>query len=403
MSVGGVLNKQVYFAFVTLLFSSFWVNASSECVPVGEVLIPADRSSLSYPSLINRVQNDSIILLGEHHDNISHHRWQLQMITGLHTLNPNLVLGFEMFPRRVQPILDQWVRGEFSEEEFLKQVGWSDYWRFDPALYTAIFHYARMNRIPMRALNVERSLIRAVGKKGWKGVDNKAKEGVGRAAPPSEGYRQMLAGVFMQHGVHHAKDKGEEQDLAEVMRDSSFIKFVESQQVWDRAMAEGISNTLNSYPDAKVVAILGSGHMMYDFGVPEQLFDINGIKPTVLIPWDPEFECGYIQNNFADAVIGLKAIRFSELESRNKYPKIGIYLDKHAVGVLVGKIMEGSIGEDIKLKTVDVIIKMAGETVSEVNDVIDIVKSTRFGTWLPFVVLREGKHIEFVAKFPAQK
>ena len=377
---------------------------ADECVPTGQVLIPKDNSSIGHVSLIQKVKDRPVVLLGEHHDNLSHHRWQLQMITGLHTHNPQLVLGFEMFPRRAQAVLDQWVNGELSEKEFLEKSGWSDYWRFDPELYLPILHYARMNKIPMKALNVDRSLIREVGQKGWKGVEESAREGVGQPAAPSEGYQQMLAGVFKQHDSHRGNNNKEsKQVIAEIMKRPSFGKFVESQQVWDRAMAEAIAAARQTVKDVQVVAILGSGHMMYGFGVPEQLADLKQPKPAILVPWDPEFECEYIQPGFADAVIGLRPIRYSDRDADKKYPKIGIYLEKHNDGVLIGEVLEGSVGDQLKLQKGDVIVEMAGEPVAKVEEVISRVKGTRFGTWLPFTVKREGERMEFVAKFPPNK
>jgi hypothetical protein len=35
----------------------------------------------------------------------------LQTLAALHVQRPKIVIGFEMFPRRLQPILDQWVAG----------------------------------------------------------------------------------------------------------------------------------------------------------------------------------------------------------------------------------------------------------------------------------------------------
>jgi hypothetical protein len=49
-----------------------------------------------------------VVLLGETHSEAEHHRWQLRTIEALFTIRPEIVLGFEMFPRRVQPALDRW-------------------------------------------------------------------------------------------------------------------------------------------------------------------------------------------------------------------------------------------------------------------------------------------------------
>ena len=41
------------------------------------------------------------------------------------------MIGFEAFPRRVQPVLERWVAGQLSESEFLAQSDWRNVWRFD--------------------------------------------------------------------------------------------------------------------------------------------------------------------------------------------------------------------------------------------------------------------------------
>ncbi len=383
----------------TLLFGT--AVTADDCVPVGSVLMPASGKQISVVDLIKSSAKRRIVLLGEHHDNMEHHRWQLQMITGLHSLDPQMVLGFEMFPRQVQGVLDEWVAGTLSEEAFLQRVNWDEYWSFDPQLYLPLFHFARMNSIPIYALNVDRTLIREVGRQGWGNVSEERKEGVSEPAAASEGYRQLLANVFMQHGENHAE--GSDKELVQkAMAMPGFARFVESQQVWDRAMAQAIAEGARANPDAQFVAVLGSGHMMYDFGVPEQLADLGMPKPYVLIPWDPEFECDYIQKNFADAVIGLKAFRFSEQRGPNDGPRLGVYLDAGENGVVIKDIVPDSVAEGLGLKPGDLIVGMAGSKITEVEQVIDIVKSTHFGTWLPLKVKRADAMLDLVAKFPPQ-
>lgn len=363
--------------------------------------MPASDRQITVVDLIKSSADNRIVLLGEHHDNMEHHRWQLQMIIGLYTLNPEMVLGFEMFPRQSQPVLDKWVAGELTEEAFLKQANWEEYWSFDAQLYLPLFHFARMNRIPMYALNVDRSLIREVGKQGWGNLSDERKEGVSAPAPASEGYRQLLATVFMQHGDNHNDGTAEER-VEKAMAMPGFSRFVESQQVWDRAMAEAIANGVTKNPGSQFVAVLGSGHMMYHFGVPEQLADLGMPRPAVLIPWDPEFECEYIQKNFADAVIGLKAFRFSAQQQAKDRPRLGVYLDEAEEGVVIQDIMPNSIADSLDLRKGDVILRMAGVEITAVNQAIDIVKSMRFGAWLPITLRREDKTFDVVAKFPPQ-
>ncbi|HEY0524042.1 MAG TPA: ChaN family lipoprotein, partial [Stellaceae bacterium] len=143
-------------------------TADHSCVPVGGWVAPEGRQAL--PDPIGGFAARSVVLLGETHTDAEHHRWQLQTVAALHGRRPDMVLGFEMFPRRVQPTLDRWVRGELSERAFLDEVRWSEVWGYDPALYMPLFHFARMHRMPMVALNVDRALVRRVSAEGWDAV-----------------------------------------------------------------------------------------------------------------------------------------------------------------------------------------------------------------------------------------
>ena len=131
---------------------------------------------------LSEAASSEVVLLGEQHDQDDHHRWQLQVLAALHAQRPDMVIGFEMFPRRLQPVLDRWVAGQLSVREFITQAEWEQVWNFPPQLYLPLFEFARINRIPMIALNVDQKLTRAIADKGWQGVPATEREGVGRPA-----------------------------------------------------------------------------------------------------------------------------------------------------------------------------------------------------------------------------
>src|SRR5262249_20175264 len=108
-----------------------------------------------------------VVLLGELHTDADHHYWQLHTLAALNGRGGNIVIGFEAFPRRLQSVLDDWVEGKLTEQAFLKASEWRQVWGYDAALYMPLFQFARLNRIPMIALNVERSLVARVAKEGW--------------------------------------------------------------------------------------------------------------------------------------------------------------------------------------------------------------------------------------------
>src|SRR5690606_25743017 len=103
-----------------------------------------------------------------------------------------LAVGFEMFPRRVQPVLDEWVAGDLDLDAFLEKVEWKTVWGFPPELYLPIFHFCREFGVPMLAINCRRDLVRRVGKEGWEAIAEEDRDGVTPPRPASLAHREHL-------------------------------------------------------------------------------------------------------------------------------------------------------------------------------------------------------------------
>ncbi|HSO06483.1 MAG TPA: ChaN family lipoprotein [Pelomicrobium sp.] len=371
-------------------------KASPACVPAARWLIPgAAPAAISTAAVMERIQGSQVVLLGEIHDNREHHRWQLMMLAALKGRNPDLVIGLEMFPRRVQPALDRWVAGELTEAEFLKQSEWNKVWRFDPSLYMPLFEFARMNRVPMVALNVEQSLIRDVGRDGLAGIDESRREGVTRPAPARAGHLARLRPVFEQH----KKDGHGLAGAASGDEEAQFKRFVETQQVWDRGMAQRIAEALVKYPGATVAGIMGSGHVAYGDGVAHQLQDLDVHRVASLLPWDEDRECDELAAaGIADAVFRVPAPPRAEAAADR--PRLGVWLEPAAGGVRIRQVVKDSVADAAGLREGDVVVEIAGRQARESGDVSAAVQRQAPGTWLPITVRRGEETLEVVAKFP---
>ena len=331
----------------------------------------------------------SVVLLGESHDRADHHRWQLQTMAALHALRESLVLGFEMFPRRVQPALDRWVAGELDEAEFFKASDWANVWGFETELYAPLFNFARLNRIPMLALNVERSFVREVGRRGFDATTDAMREGVSRPAVPPPAYVRELHALYLEHpGAGKAGEN-----------DPAFQRFVEGQLTWDRAMAEAIRGALVRNPGRQVVAVMGQGHTAPG-AVPHQLRDLGVTDVAILLPWERSAACEGLTPQRATAVFGVDG--FDARQSRAP-PRLGIALASSDRGdVRIDRVAAGSIAESAGLRDGDVVLSIAGAAVAAASDVQRVVGQQSPGTWLPIRVRRDGAELELIAKFPQQ-
>lgn len=376
-----------------------------QCVAEGQWFDLTKRQPISADDALSKIAKHKVVLLGEDHDNIQHHRWQLFTLSALYGKQPNMALGFEAFPRHAQPILDRWVNGELTEKEFLKEVDWQTVWSYDPDYYMPMFHFARMNKIPMYALNVERSLISKVGQQGWESIPVEERQGVTDPAPASEEYKQSLADIFSQHmpGPGGPAGHGKSGDDSEAatphtinIESPGFQRFIQSQLVWDRSMAEQSKKALEDGA-SMVVSIVGAGHLMGGYGIPHQLKAMNTPSVISLMPWDGAIDCENLETGLADLAFGMSP---PEEQPETQRPRLGIYLEQGEKGVKVRKLVNGSVAEDLGVQAGDEIINIAGTPAKEISDIINAVQKTAFGTWLPFTILRGEEEIELVAKFP---
>jgi uncharacterized iron-regulated protein len=347
----------------------------------------------------------AVVLLGESHTSPEHHFWQAQVVAALRDRTDSMVLGFESFPRRLQSVLDDWIAGKLSAEAFLNAVEWRRVWGYDSALYMPLFQFARLNRIPIVALNVERSLVSRVGREGWAGVPQDAREGLTDPAPASEGYLRDLAAVAamkrtMQPGADQqtAPPEPDESAIAEVMKQPEFKRFVEAQQIWDRAFAQGIVDAKRKYPNATIVAVLGSGHVAFGYGAPHQLKDLGIKDPISLIPVSVDTACTRVGKSFANAMFTLPP--GGDEAPTVERPRLGVELVQGEGAPRVNRVVGNSVAEAAGLKAGDHVLRAAGVEMRGPDDLVDVVGRQAPGTWLPLSVRRDGQEIEVVAKFP---
>lgn len=371
---------------------------SKECVPEGRWYLPRQARLGAVPTIMADLAERDVLLLGEIHDSEAHHIWQLQVIAAMHGLRGNIVIGMEMLPRSVQPILDKWVANELTPEEFLRLSNWYEYWQFDADLYMPILQFARINRIPVLAINIDRSLVKSVRDLGWAAIEPSKRSGITDPAPVSSGYLDLLAATFGLHGAHGSSaSDGKSPSAGDVKTDPRFLRFVEGQSLWDRALAQGLAEAWQRDRDALVIGIMGSGHVVFGYGVANQLADLGVQDVGTAAPWDGQFDCAALSNGYADAVFGLT---IPEDTAEPIRPRLGVNIENHEKGVRVVSVVVESVAAAAGILEKDLILELAGRTVRDVRQVVEQIQTTVPGTWIPLVVERAGQRVELVAKFP---
>ncbi|MGJ7456334.1 ChaN family lipoprotein [Halomonas sp. RA08-2] len=332
-------------------------------------------------TLMAELAEHRVVLLGEQHERLAHHRWQLHTLAGLHAREPGMAVGLEMLPRKAQPALDAWVAGELDEAAFLAESDWLGAWGYDPEFYLPILHFARMQRIPLLALNVTPALRQRLTAEGWEAVPVAERHGITPPAAASAGYREALAAIYANHPSEGEYEAGLE-------------RFIDAQLVWDRAMAQGLAEATEEA--ALVVGLMGQGHVSYGHGVPHQLADLGIDAAVSLLPWQRDDDCTPPEG-VADALFTLgDETAFEPPEPQ----RLGILIAAHEDGVRVVGVGEQSLAEALGLVEGDLIVEAAGRPVRRPVELTDLVHRQTPGTLLPLTVTRNGVTEELLARFP---
>lgn len=211
--------------------------------------------SITFDDVLSRAAAAHVVVVGEQHDQASHHEVQRRIVTALAPAG-GLVVGLEMLTWEKQKALDRFNNGELDADAFAATVDWQKAWGFTFDLYRPIFVDGRTAGAQFRALNAPRDLVRAVRRKG---VDGLSADEV-----------RMLPDLDLGDLEHRAWFKGIFATGGHPMKDADVDAFYTAQVVWDEAMADRAAQALNDGAK-KVIVLAGAGHVARGRGIPQRV------------------------------------------------------------------------------------------------------------------------------------
>ncbi len=347
--------------------------------------------ALSPVELASRLSDKRIVLVGESHINMDFHLAQLRIIEELHKAGKPVIIGLEMYPYTSQEYLDRWVEGMYTEEGFLDISSWYDSWGNHWDYYRDIFLFARDNGLRMYALNTPREVVAAVRKKG---LDELSEEE--RAHIPTE--------IDVENEEHLRLFKAffeDEEDFHSSMSEEQWRGMFAAQCTWDATFAHNALKVLEEQgdPEAILVVLVGSGHVVYDLGIQRQAAQWSDLPIASVIPIpirtgdDEPIET--VQASYADFVWGLPA------ETDPLYPVLGvstrkgkeddrrsvIYVDDESVGARAG------------FELGDLILEMDGEPIPDKERLAQLMAGKRWGDTVVVKVQRGEETVALEVAF----
>ncbi len=235
------------------------------------ILHVKDNKQISFEELVANLSRADVVLVGEYHDNFSHHIAQYKIIKELQKKIKNASLVLEMISSDKQKALDN--AKNIDTKDVKSAIGWDDKWKFHN--YKDIINLTLNSSWYLKGGNLSKQEINTIlqGAYPLKGTYSTTQE-----------VRQKIANYI--NSTHNI--------------DKKYLNlYTQVQQYKDRRMADILVNA-NSFS----VLIAGNLHVNKTIGVPLHVKDFKSSKKVVVLYLAQMKD--KIQTNEADFIWRLK-------------------------------------------------------------------------------------------------
>ncbi len=257
---------------------TLWMKDMQRSFSAGQIISGRTGRAVSFDEMMMDLESVQVVYVGERHTDPLHHRIQLEILRRLAKVHPRMSVGMEMFDHTYQPVLDRWSRGELNWQAFLEQTHWYANWRYKASLYEDILKFIKQHHIPLIGLNIPFSIPPKISIGGVASLNAYEKKQLPAAIDLTDSaHREYVKKVFEGHHIPGR---------------NNFENFYEAQCAWEDGMAAAVAGHLAGGP---MVALMGDGHIIYKFGVPERAFKRTGAsyRTVYLAPAGSSAELAY--------------------------------------------------------------------------------------------------------------
>jgi aminopeptidase N len=156
-------------------------------------------------------------------------------------------------------------------------------------------------------------------------------------------------------------------------------------------MAYSIHEFLGKNPGYQMVVLAGTGHIMYDSGIPQRVYRLNSREYATIIPWAESIDEGIADYLFAaDPMPAPPTL------------KLGVVLKETDGLIGIDSLVPGSIAKNAGIEKGDVLLSLDEWKIGDIADVAIFMADKKRGDTVRIKVLRKGflsgyKELEFTA------
>jgi len=263
-----------------------WASEHYRSHPLAGSVWRGDGSEADLDEVAGAAATADYVLVGETHPNPDHHRLQAKFIRALLVSGRRPAVVFEMVPAGLQTALDAYVRDNPSDAAGLgAALDWEA--RGWPAweIYQPIAEAALEAGLPMRAGDLDREVIRTIGRQGAAALDQPDRERLGLDVPLSADHEaDLLENLRVSH--------------CDLLPEQMLKPMLTVQRARDGALAAAMIDAVsNDAGTDGAVLIAGAGHTRTDWAAPAVL---DRLAPGAKVVSIGLIEVEDGQNAFAD-------------------------------------------------------------------------------------------------------
>lgn len=253
------------FATLCLIFSAMLLTCSIAFAEP-KILDVASGKTINFPEMIEKLQVQKIIFLGDDITVNEHQIAQMEILKSLYERNNKMAVGVEAFRFETQYILDQWSNQEIKKRRFADEfdANWGEWDR-----YSKLFQYVRDNKIKLVGLNISRDILIQVETKGFDSLTPSQLGGLGEGiiCDVEPGYQDVMRRMNLYKGM---------------LQVQSFKNYCEMKILGDIMMAQNLMRFHDKNPDLSLIVLAGNTHS-WKHGIPSRIKNLAGIESNVIL------------------------------------------------------------------------------------------------------------------------
>ena len=209
--------------FIAFIFSVLTISAQDLSA---YKIYNAKGKEVSFRSILKSVNDAQIVLFGEFHDNPIAHWLQLELTQEMFAAyGNNLQLGFEMIEQDQQNLLQDYLQGKLTSEQYQDTLRlWPNY-KTD---YAPLVDFAKEKGLSCVASNIQRKYASLVFKKGRAALDTLPEVIKQQMAPLNFAFDTTLSQyqAMKEMGAHMGPGMGWRMVEAQAIKDATMAHFI---------------------------------------------------------------------------------------------------------------------------------------------------------------------------------